>query len=143
MKPFSEKPRCEKCGSLDVSRVYHDAKDDGAIYCGGYPSRLPAQLVEHHKMHCRGCGFAWQEECKPNPEVFMKCYYCGRPLPPGISLVSISGTSTTEFWRCYTCGKLIPYGKEHDCSKTGTFVSGPTSGIGGTGGGTNSGNDCP
>ena len=63
MNPFSEKPRCEKCGSLDVSREYHTDNDDGFV-CGGYGSKLQAQLVEHHAMHCRSCLFAWQEECK-------------------------------------------------------------------------------
>lgn len=68
MKPFSASPKCEKCGGTDIVRAYHQHKHGYGCLCAvhyGLASEhlkdLPPLEVDHHKMYCRGCGFAWQE----------------------------------------------------------------------------------
>lgn len=63
MRPFNPAPECEKCGGKDVNRAYHVA--DVFVKCGGFGSRMHGIDHEHHALHCRTCGFAWQEEVKP------------------------------------------------------------------------------
>ena len=62
MKEFSEVLKCDKCGSQDISRSYH-TPERLYVKCS-YSSSLYGLPIEHHFMHCRGCGFAWQEEVK-------------------------------------------------------------------------------
>ena len=65
MNPFNATPTCPKCGSTDINRVWHDAEECDT-HCGPYPgpTYTSRQTVEHHRLGCRVCNFAWQEEVK-------------------------------------------------------------------------------
>ena len=65
MKPFDRSPKCEKCTSLDISRQYHAPDFDPCWRCGPWESPLSGSKNEHFYMHCRGCGFKWQQMIAP------------------------------------------------------------------------------
>lgn len=54
--PFVTPPVCVKCGSHDIGRTYHAA----GVCAYGCRDDHEWFDAEHHRLNCRGCGYAWQ-----------------------------------------------------------------------------------
>ena len=60
VRPFCKSPRCDKCGSKIIVRMYHPAH--WGVGCKHYVT-CDGPRTEHHAMCCHDCGYTWVERC--------------------------------------------------------------------------------
>jgi hypothetical protein len=79
MKPYSESPRCEKCGGTEATRMYYPSAtslcccEKLGCHKGG----------EHHHVTCKSCHYMWAESLwpgEPEPKVEPLAAYVPTPF---------------------------------------------------------------